>query len=155
MPTFIDAADLNVPTLIDGKSLLPLLTGEDTSPVHEYMLWSGIHARAWGFLHYTSLVPKYMERQKAPGGWAVVKGDHVLRFTGSIEANLYTETTAGSKPKLALYDLSIDPTESNDLKDQLPETVETLKTLYEKEARNFKAPVVWNAEKWSELIPSF
>ncbi|MGJ8641187.1 MAG: sulfatase family protein [Opitutaceae bacterium] len=154
MPTFIDAAQLELPTGIDGKSLLPLLSGNDVSPVREYMVWSGIHARAWGFLHNTSLVPKYLERQKAPGGWAVVKGEHVLRFRGNVEAGLYEEAPDGSAARLELYDLKTDPAESNDLKNQLPETLETLKSIYEKEARNFKAPVVWNADKWMELMPS-
>jgi uncharacterized sulfatase len=45
LPTLIDAAGGEVPDSLDGKSLLPLLTGKNEEAVHEFLVWTGIHSR--------------------------------------------------------------------------------------------------------------
>ena len=151
LPTFIDAAGLRVPENIDAKSLLGPLTGSN-APVHDHLLWAGIHARAWGFMSNTSPLTKNQERNKAPGGWAIARGDYVLRFTGTIEPGVYRDLPDGAPARLRLFNIKTDPTETEDLKDQLPELAEAMKAEYLKRAEKFPSPVVWNKEKYDELV---
>ena len=144
LPTFIEAAGGKAPSDIDGKSLVGIVTGKNDAAVRETLLWAGIHARAWGFNRRTSLLDKNQERNKAPGGWAIAKGDYVLRFTGTVEPGVYKDAPDGAEATLGLYNIKADPTESNDLKDQMPELAEAMKAEYRKRAKHFPPPVVWN-----------
>ncbi|QBG46628.1 hypothetical protein EGM51_04160 [Verrucomicrobia bacterium S94] len=153
IPTFISAAGLNPPENIDAKSLLNILSGKDDTEVHDRLIWAGIHAHAWGFNRHRSMVGKNEERNKAPGGWAILQGDHVLRFTGTIEAGVYKDQPDGGPASLELFNVRKDPAETRNLIDQNPELAETLKAEYIKRAAHFPRPVVWNKEKWEELVP--
>ena len=152
IPTFIDAAGLDAPENIDAKSLYNILSKENTNEVHERLYWAGIHANAWGFNRHRSLLEKNQERNKAPGGWAVLQGDHVLRFTGTMEPGVYKDYPDGAPAKTELFDVTKDPTEATNLIDQQPELAETMKTEYLKRAADFPPPVVWNKEKYDELV---
>ncbi|MDF7823116.1 sulfatase-like hydrolase/transferase [Pontiellaceae bacterium B12227] len=151
LPTFIEAAGLKPPSDLEAKSVLPLINGTSNQPVHEKLTWAGIHARAWGFLINTSPLTKNEERNIAPGGWAVVKGDYVLRYTGTIEPGLYTDYPEGSAPQLQLFNVISDPAETQDLSAQLPELVETMKSEYLKQTPKFHPPVRWNKDRWKEI----
>lgn len=152
LPTFIEAAGQPVPEKLLGKSLMGQLSGSDTAPVREKMIWAGIHARAWGHLINTSPLTKNQERNKAPGGWAITKGDYVLRYVGTIEPGLYDEFPEGSAPQLKLFNIISHPEETGDLSGQMPELVETMKSEYMKRAKGFTEPVVWNKDKYEELV---
>ncbi len=151
LPTFIEAANLSVPENLDAKSLWGPLTGKEPE-VHDHLTWAGIHARAWGFLTSTSPLTKNEERAKAPGGWAITRGDYLLRFTGTIETDIYDDLPGGAQPKLELYDTKNDPSETKDLINDLPEIAEAMKAEYKKQAKTFTPPVVWNKEKYQELV---
>lgn len=151
LPTFIDAAHLNVPDGLEGKSLKNIFGG-DASPVRDHLYWAGIHARFWGYMNTLDLVKKGEERGRAPGGWAVAKGDYVLRYLGTIEPNLYRDLPDGCGPQLGLYNVVDDPAETTDLKDQMPELVNAMKAEYQKKIPGFKPPVCWSKEKWKELV---
>jgi uncharacterized sulfatase len=152
IPTFIDAAGLQVPQNLQSKSLAGHLSGTDTTEVREQMIWAGIHARAWGHTIHKSPLTKNQERNKAPGGWAIVKGDYVLRYLGTVEDGLYSDVPGGSGPTLKLFNIAADPEETNDIASQMPELVETMKAAYTKRAANFIEPIIWNKEKYNELV---
>ncbi len=152
LPTFIEAAGLQQPEGLDARSLMGLLAGDPT-PVHDELVWAGIHARAWGFLHTTSPLTKNQEREKAPGGWAVAKGDFVLRFTGTIAPGIYNELPNGAPARLQLFNVAQDPAETTDLMDQNPELAEGMRQDYLKRSRSFTPPVAWDEERWRELVP--
>ena len=152
LPTFIEAAGLKAPTKIDAKSLLPMLAGANDTPVRDRMVWAGIHATAWGFNSNRSLLGKNAERSKAPGGWAVVQGDYALRFTVTVAPGLYKETPDGAAPKLELFNIRNDVAETTDVKEQFPEVVQRMKDEYSQHAVNFRQPIVWDKDKWSELV---
>ncbi len=152
LPTFIEAAGLDVPDGIDAKSLHGLLSGKSKKPVHDRLIWSGIHAHAWGFNRHKSFLGKGEERSKAPGGWAVLQGDHVLRFTGTIEPGLYREQPDGAPARLKLFNIETDPAEDANLVDQFPEQADAMKAEYLKRAKSFPAPVRWSRQKWEELV---
>lgn len=152
LPTFIEAAGEAAPTGIQSKSLMGILSGKHNVPVRDQMSWAGIHAHAWGFMSNQSLVGKNQEREKAPGGWAIVQGDYVLRFTGTIEPGVYRDCPDGAAPKLQLFNIVADPDETDDVSAELPELVQSMKADYLKRAAGFIQPVTWKKAKYAELL---
>ena len=153
LPPLIDAAGGSIPESIDGKSLLPLLSGQSNEPVHDQLVWAGLHARAWGFLINTSYRGHGDERNYAPPAWTVIKDDYLLRYVGEIETDLYREIPEGKGAKYELFNLVADPDETQNLASEMPEKVTELTSVYFKEANDFAPPVVWKRRKWEEIRP--
>ncbi len=151
LPTLIDASGGIVPDDLDGRSLLPLLSGQSKAPVHEYLVWAGLHARAWGFLLHTSFKSHGSERNFAPPSWVVVKDQYLLRYVGVIEPNVYKAQPSGGPPIFELFDYRSDPHEDSNLAETMPEKVDELAKIYYQEARSFPPPVRWKREKWAEI----
>lgn len=101
-PTFIEAAGANKPQghILDGKSLLPLLT-KGVKPDRDTFFW-----------HYPSETGKWKERMSS----AVRQGDYKLIY-------FY------KKDQYELYDLKNDPGETTDLSEKMPEKTAALKIL--------------------------
>ena len=88
---------------LDGVNLLPFLSGEKQGAPHEVLYWR---------FNFPSARPeKY--------GWAIRKGDWKLVKNG------------WAKAPVALYNLSSDPGEKNDLSNQYPEQVNALKIIWD------------------------
>ena len=155
LPTLVDAAEATIPENIDGRSLLPLITGQSQKPVHDHLLWAGLHARAWGFLLETSFKTHGTERNFAPPSWVVVKDEYLLRFVGIIEPDVYKELPEGGPPKFELFNHRQDPSETKDLAKEMPEKVKELSAIYFKEANDFPPPVVWDRKKWEEIAGAY
>lgn len=153
MPTVIDAAGGSLPANIDGKSLLPILKGTSDDPVREYLLWSGVHARMWGFTNQTSFLTPYEEREQAPAAWGVVKDGYIMRYVSETKPGLYKEIPEGRPPSYELYNYITDPGETVNLFEKEPEIAKELLDIWEKEARSFPPPVRWRRDRWGEIVP--
>lgn len=153
LPTILDAAGINPPDSLDGKSLLPYLIHTSNKPVHDYLIWSGIHATTWGFMRQHDVFPEVPSRDRAPFAWAVVKDGYILRHVGPTIPGLYKDRMEGQSAYTELFHFQSDPGEKINLADQKPELVQSLKSLWEKEAVNFPPPVKIGWEKWQEIIP--
>ena len=153
LPTVIDAAGIKPPDTIDGESLLPFLQGESNDPVHDYLLWSGIHARAWGFMKSTAFNTPLVSREMAPYAWVVVKDNYALRFIAETKEGLYKDIPEGKLGFYELYNLESDPGEKNDLINEKPEIFRELKSIWEEEAKNFPPPYKKGKDKWIKIVP--
>ena len=151
LPSFVEVAGGDVPKNIDGESLVNLVTGASNEPVHDHLVWAGLHARAWGFLLNKSFKTHGSERNFAPPAWVVIKDDYMLRFTGKIEPDLNKEMPEGAPPKLQLFNIENDKAEIIDISSEFPSKVDELIDIYRKESSDFKPPVVWKKSKWEEL----
>lgn len=151
LPTIIEAVGGEVPDHIDGKSLLPYIQDKSTEPVHDHLVWAGLHSRAWGFLLSNSFKTHGGERNHAPPAWVVIKDNYLLRFTGGIEPNLNKELPNGGPSKLELFNIESDIHENSDISSEFPGKVDELINIYKKESSNFMPPVVWSLSKWEEL----
>ncbi|MEX0322093.1 MAG: sulfatase [Puniceicoccaceae bacterium] len=151
MPTFLGAAGIGIPDGLDGKNLCSILSGKSSEEVRDHMLWAGIHARRWGFLINTSYKYHGTEWPFAPSAWAVLKGDFLLRFVGSVEPGVYHESPDGAAASLKLYNISDDPAETRELADKYPEKVQDMKALYLEYSECLQPPRRWSVEKWQEL----
>lgn len=154
MPTALEAAGLKPSPGIDGRSLLPLASGK-AARIHEHLMLSGIHARAWGYSGATTIgAPANARREESPGAWVITDGAYLLRFTGNLAAGLYRDVPGGVPAHYELYDLREDPGETRDLAAQLPAVVERMRKRYEAEARSWPAPALWRRDRWTELLPA-
>ncbi len=151
LPTLVEATGGTVPDKLDGKSLLHIVKGNSNEPVHDYLVWAGLHSRAWGFLINKSFKNHGNERNYAPPAWVVIKDDHMLRFTGKIEPNLYLENPEGATSKLELFNIENDVKETVDISSEFPTIVDELTNIFKKESKDFKIPVVWKKSKWDEF----
>lgn len=151
LPTAIDAADGDLPDNIDGKSLLPLFNAPEHAPIHDHLLWAGMHSTAWGFLIEKTTKDHHTERPFAPPAWLVIEEQFLLRYTGNISPGIYKEHMAGRGPVLELFDTKNDPAETKDLSANMPEKVTQMSQTFYEEFEHFPPPAVWAREKWEEL----
>lgn len=152
LPTCIDAAGGEIPVGLDGESLLPLITGKSAEPVHDHLIWAGLHSRDWGFLLHKSFKVHGEERELAPPAWVVIKDGHLLRYRGEIVPELNTECPEGAPPELQLFDIKNDEAEVKDIFSEDPGRVKKMVRIFENEASGFRAPVDWERSKWEELM---
>jgi uncharacterized sulfatase len=152
MPTALDAAGIPIPQGLDGRSLLPLLAG-DEEKVHDHLMWVGIHARAWGFWGETTIGEgsPHRRRNESPGAWVVTDGEHLLRFVGTTPAGLYRDLPDGLAAHYELYDLEADPLETRNLYEELPEIANRLEEAYRSAAGQLPKPPRWREDRWIEV----
>jgi uncharacterized sulfatase len=152
LPTIVDAAGGKVPENIDGKSLLPQILHNDSTPVRSHMAVGGIHARVWAFNGATSFFTHNVSREKAPSGFVVYDDQYILRYVGETIPDLYRDAVDGIPAYYELYDYENDPGELNNVADQFPERVQKLKAIWKRDSAAYPKPVEWGVEKWDAII---
>ena len=152
LPTVLDASGIQFPENIDGKSLLPFLKNQAKNPVHDYLVWSGIHARTWGFMQQNNILSEVPSRDRAPFAWVVIKDNYALRYIAETPENQYKDIPNGKPAFYELYKIDEDPGEQHDLFDKKPEVVEELKSIWDNEAVNYPPPVAIGREKWEQIV---
>lgn len=154
LPTALDAAGCDLPEMLDGKSLLPLLKGTSDTPVRDYLIHSGIHARTWGFMNETTTESEGASRDHAPASWTVIKDGLILRYISETDPGMYTDLPDGLPAHYELYNYESDPGERINLIGNYPEKVKELKAIWEKEAVSFPPPVKWRRDRWEAIVPA-
>jgi uncharacterized sulfatase len=152
LPTALDAAGGELPDNVDGKSLLPILNGSETAH-HEELYFVGIHAAAWGFDEEKTLVNAQQNRDQWHGSWALVEGDYILRYVGTLKPALEIAYPDGRAPYYSLYNIKNDPLEQINLFNQHPELVESMRAKYDAYAETLPPPHGWDRSLWEELVP--
>jgi len=153
LPTALDAAGGELPDMIDGKSLLPMLKGSETAH-HKELYFVGIQAAAWGFDEEKTLVNAQQNRDQWHGSWAIVDGDYILRYVGTLKPSLEKAYPDGRAPYYSLHNIKSDPLEQINLYKQHPELAERMKAKYNAYAQTLPPPHGWNRSIWEELVPT-
>jgi hypothetical protein len=96
---------------LDGVDLAPYLSGQDTTAPHDTLYWS-------------------MEGPNA-SHWAVRHGDMKLIYEDAHPETMSNKKDRVVERKLQLYNLAVDPNETNDLSDAQPQDVQRLKAIYQ------------------------
>jgi len=137
LPTCLDAAGINIPpeAAIEGKSLLPLITGKSNKNIHETLVWANRNTLNWSYPNYG---PKTRD---VPAAWSIRDDRWMLHYF------------AGEK-KYYLYDAISDPGENNDVINENPEVAERLKKDYSEWYSKVKPPIKWDKEVWLGLKPA-
>ncbi|WP_168442242.1 sulfatase family protein [Pontiella desulfatans] len=153
LPTALAAAGARLPDNIDGKDLMQVVDNPE-QPLHARLFWTGIHAPAWGFSGKKTIVHAQQERDRWPGGWALVEGDYILRYIGTLDPGLEQAFPEGRAAFFSLHNMKDDPLEQKDLMQAKPEVAERMKAAYMKEADTLPAPYRFRHEAWAELVPN-
>lgn len=154
LPTALDAAKISLPENLDGKSLLPHLTGAETALPHEYLFWAGPQMLLWGSENKTfwDEADDYLcERTdhppenpypvaKAPAGYSVRKGCWVYSFVTPDQA--------------VLFDVVKDPNGQENLIHTHPEVAVELEKASREWLKTLKEPARWNRDLWLKLYPA-
>jgi uncharacterized sulfatase len=153
MPTALEAAGAAVPEGLDGRSLLPVLEGDDRT-LHGQLYFAGLHAPAWGYSGQQTIGNAQERRDWFPGAWAIVEGDWILRYVGTLDPGLIKACPGGQAAHLALHNLRADPLEQYDLCATQPEVAARLKADYDRMAATLPPPHAWDRNRWQELVPN-
>ena len=144
-PTLVDAAGARLPTdrVIDGRSLLGLMTGTANVGPHEaegLFILSGAELRAirWGKwkLHVRPPAPgpAYLDEAEA-AKWVDPRGPDGITLIAQYEQarpNSYPGLRTGDAPRpMMLFDMESDPGEQRDVAPHYPEVVTRLKKLFD------------------------
>jgi len=137
MATALAAAGLEPPAgyELDGRNLLPLLSGQAKQPVHENLFWAGQLAQKW-----VTNQGGMGDEMTAPPAWAVRQGRWMLRYWSHVDRH-------------ELYDLEIDRGERNEIAARHTDTVQALKSAYARWYRGTKPPMDWDQQYWKVLAP--
>ena len=154
LPTAIDVAGGEIPSSVDGKSLVPIFRDVDAPPIHDFLIWAGLQSNKWGYLIKNTTKTHANEDKFAPPAWAIRQGDYILRFTGKRVPGVYLDCLQGRERVVELFNLKNDPAERNNLAKSMPDKVNSMAKLYFSESKDFKPPVSWKMEKWEELVQS-
>jgi uncharacterized sulfatase len=135
MMTALGAAGVEAPAgySFDGRSLLPLLRGQQNQPVHRNLFWAGQLAQKW--VH-----AEVKDDLTAPPAWAVRKGRWMLRYWSNLDRH-------------ELYDLETDRGERHDTIARHAEIARELKADYAEWYRGTRKPMAWGEENWRVLAP--
>jgi arylsulfatase A-like enzyme len=135
MATALAAAGVSMPAgyTLDGRSLLPVLRGQQKQPLHQNLFWAGQLAQNW--VH-----PGAGDEMTAPPAWAVRKGRWMLRYWSHLERH-------------ELYDLENDRGERVDVLSKHPQIVRELKADYAQWFKGTKKPMAWEEQYWKLLAP--
>ncbi|HEY5653402.1 MAG TPA: sulfatase-like hydrolase/transferase [Pontiella sp.] len=152
IPTALDAAGIEVPENIDGKSLLPQILEDSEAPVRSHFTVAGIHSRMWAFHSKSLLFDKHKARELEPAGYTVVDDRYILRYVAEAPSGLYKDARGGVDAYYALYDYINDPLEQNNIIGEFPERAQQMKEIWKRDSRNFPSPAAWGIDKWESII---
>lgn len=132
-PTLFDIAGIPLPAgqPVDGKSLVPLLSGDMDTCIHDHLVWMSQQAENWG-------MNKVHDQRIAQAAFMVRKGDFVLRYV--VEDNCFY-----------LHNVAEDRGEHYDIADRYPEKVQELKGIFKDWFLQMKKPVAWKPELWRNV----
>lgn len=154
MPTAIEAIGGKVPEDLDGKSLYPILQGDTTKEIHDYLYWAGMHSASWGYLIMKTNKTHHTINPYAPPAWAIKKGDYLMRYVGTLDSNVYLDYMNGREPVFELYNIATDPGEQNNIINELPQKAHELAEIYFNESKKFPPPVNWGMYRYKDLMQS-
>lgn len=132
-PTFFDVAGIPLPKnqVVDGKSLIPVLTGKSNKEVREHLVWMFQQAENWG-------MDGIKDQNTAKAAFSVRKGDYVLRYI--LEED-----------KFYLNKLTDDRKEAINLVTQYPEKVLEMHNIFKKWFSEMKKPISWKPALWQGI----
>jgi uncharacterized sulfatase len=136
IPTALAAAGISLPTNLDGKSLLPLLTGQTKTGPHTQLYSSGLHAANWSYAYFpqtdTPQTGTVNKLKKIPDQntcplyvWGLTKTAVKLYITPT-RAGIYDAYPEGRPAQSLLFDLSTDIKQTTDLSQAQPELDRTM-----------------------------
>ncbi len=86
--------------------------------------------------------------------WVVVRGDYLLRFTGTMVPGVYLDHINGREPLLELFNVAEDPGEKLNIAAQNPGIVAEMAKIFFEESVEFLPPPGGETNTWEEAMQS-
>jgi len=154
IPTAIDVTGGTVPEGIDGRSLKPLFYDPDAKAIHDHLTWSGPHFYAQGYMIKKTNRTHYTAGGTSMASWVVIRGNYLLRFTGTMVHGVYLDYLEGREPLLELFNVAEDPGEKINIADQYPGIVAEMAEIFFEESVDFLPPPGGETNTWEEAMNS-
>ena len=138
LPTALAAAGITLPPNLDGKSLLPLLSGQTKTGPHTQLYSSGLHSANWSYSYFPQTDTPQNGNRGKPGKiadqgtcplyvWGLNKTAVKLYITPT-RAGVYDAYPEGRPAQSLLFDLTTDIKQTTDLSKTQPELDRTMTT---------------------------
>ncbi|NQZ49497.1 MAG: sulfatase-like hydrolase/transferase [Moritella sp.] len=158
IPTALAAANIDIPASlqVEGRDILPVLSGKTTVSPHQYLYWAGPDAK-----HYSD---ENMQFWKDYRKWITfetnekAKNPNLERLSNSAwairdqEWALYFADDGSNE--LKLFNDKLDPMESKNQASQYPQRVKKMKAAFYEWIKTKPKPVAWGQTKYQMLTQS-
>ena len=154
-PTALDAAEIKLPSNLDGVSLLPYLQGENDENPHETLTWMTTHLHHFdeNNIPFWDNYHKYV-RSESDDYPHNPSTETLSQFSWTVRNNDFTLTYTQDDKKLGLYLLS-DTQQKENIADKNPKTVAKMKTaMQEYIASSVKPNNSITMPKFEAILPS-
>lgn len=121
LPTVLEAAGATVPEGIDGKSLLPFLTGRTPQGPRKSLGSAGIQSSRWSYCYEANGENNAQDARECPMYAWYLEGDRMLMHTTPVKPGLYSALPNGHPAQTQLFDIGTDRQQRINLADQFPE----------------------------------
>jgi len=145
MPTALDYAGVKPDVPMDGKSVLPQLTGDSKGDPKRVLFWAHLDAIPMAFDGHPELRPVEKE-------FKAKKRRHVDYFASWYVRTGNWKLIGWNSEKPLLFDVTADPGEYKNLAAQHPEVVSNLRKDFLKWMKENKEPYVGKKEIWQRMM---
>jgi len=152
MPTVLEAAGIPIPEGIDGRSLVPYLSGKAKSGPRKSLVSCGLHASDWSWFYEGNGERNQKDRRKAPLYAWRIEGDKVLMHITETQAGLYKSLPDGLPSRTMFYDLSTDRHQLKDASGSYPEQVGRFDEGMHQWLDGMAAPISSQQQDYQDLL---
>lgn len=151
-PTLLEAASVNPPSNIDGKSLLPFLRGETEQGPREAVFAAGIHSSRWSYSYEADGEWNKKDASDCPMYvWTLQDNRVRLRMTAT-PPGLYKVLPDGLSQRAMLFDLKTDRKQHHDIANESPELVQQMDASIHRWLGAMNVPWTSQQEEYQTLL---
>jgi arylsulfatase A-like enzyme len=152
MPTVLEAAGAPVPDGIDGKSLVPFLTGESPEGPRDSLASAGIHSSRWSYSYEANGENNKQDAQKAPLYAWYLEGDELLMLVTEIKPGLYGQLSEGYPEQVLVFDIGEDRAQRENLVEEYGTELDAMQNALNGWLRDMEVPLTSQQDEYQRLI---
>ena len=152
MPTVLESAGLPIPGNVDGRSLVPYLSGKAENSPRKSLVSCGLHASDWSWFYEGHGERNQQDRRKAPLYVWRIENDKVLMHISETKGGLYKSLPDGIPARTMLYDLATDRHQLIDAAAGYPEQVARFEKGIRQWLGEMEAPITSQQQDYEYLL---
>ncbi|HAV12875.1 MAG TPA: hypothetical protein DCX06_05190 [Opitutae bacterium] len=152
MPTVLETAGAEIPAGIDGKSLLPYLTGHTKEGPRDSLSIASIQSSRWSYCYEANGENNKQDAGQVPLYAWHLKGDDLLMLTTEVSPGLYQNLPDGYPAQTLLFNIREDRPQRVDAAPSYPEKVEALSGKIHEYLSEMEVPISSQQEDYRKLL---
>lgn len=152
MPTVLQAAGAIIPDGIDGKSLLPFLTGKTREGPRTSLASASIHSSRWSYSYEAAGENNTQDGTEAPLYAWLLENDEMLMLINPIKPGLYENLPDGLPEQALFYNIEDDRAQRKNLVISQAERVRAMQAGIHEWLRDMSEPITSQQEGYRDLI---